>query len=190
MSDQKYIKERQRQSKLSTATGAVLTVSVHITLVACCFVTGFTYLDPPPPEQEQILIEFEEFEPVVPEQIWNGTQTKVAEPDPTEPIKLVQASEASDACTSLIGSVGSGSATFVCVPFHICSGTTGSNSSNSIRICSCSGGGGSRYVNPVTKQHATRVICTDTVSTAPVAVESFDCLCLSFMYFWSDMICC
>ena len=93
MSDQKYIQERQRQSKLSTATGAVLTVSVHIALVACCFVTGFTYLDPPPPEQEQILIEFEEFEPVVPEQIWNGTQPKVAEPDPTEPIKLVQASE-------------------------------------------------------------------------------------------------
>ena len=66
---------------------------MHGLIVTCCFVTGFTYLDPPPPEQEQILIDFTELEPVVPEQIWNGTQPKVAEPDPSEPIKLVQASE-------------------------------------------------------------------------------------------------
>ena len=94
MSEQRYINERRRQAKLSTATGAMLTVIVHVALTACCFMTGFTYLDPPPPEQEQILIEFEE--PVLkePEQIWNGTQPKVAEPDPSEPIKLVQASEA------------------------------------------------------------------------------------------------
>lgn len=93
MSDQKYIQERERQAMRSTVTGAVLTVAAHGLIVACCVVTGFTYLDPPPPEQEQILIDFTEFEPVEPKQIWNGTQPRVAEPDPTEPIKLVQASE-------------------------------------------------------------------------------------------------
>ena len=93
MSEQKYIQERERQARRSKVTGAVLTVAMHGLLVACCFVTGFTYLDPPPPEQEQILIDFTEVETVVPDQIWNGTQPKVAEPDPSEPIKLVQSSE-------------------------------------------------------------------------------------------------
>lgn len=93
MSDQKYIQERERQARRSAITGAVMTIAVHGLIVTCCVVTGFTYLDPPPPEQEQILIDFTELESVEPEQIWNGTQPKVAEPDPTEPIKLVQASE-------------------------------------------------------------------------------------------------
>ena len=44
----------------STLTGITLTVSLHIALVTVFFNTGFTYLDPPPPEKEQILIEFEE----------------------------------------------------------------------------------------------------------------------------------
>ena len=93
MSEQKYIQERERQARRSTVTGAALTVVTHGLLVACCFVTGLTYLDPPPPEQEQILIDFTEFEVKKPEQVWNGTQPKVAEPDPTQPINLVQASE-------------------------------------------------------------------------------------------------
>ena len=93
MSVDKYIQERVKQTTRSVITGVVMTVAAHGVLVTCCFLTGFTYLDPPPPEQEQILIDFTEHEPVVPEQIWNGTQPKVAEPDPSEPIKLVQASE-------------------------------------------------------------------------------------------------
>ena len=93
MSEQKYIQERERQAKKSTVTGVALTVVLHGLLVACCFVTGFTYLDPPPPAQEQILIDFTEPEIKEPEQVWNGTQPMVAEPDPTEPINLVQASE-------------------------------------------------------------------------------------------------
>ena len=93
MARQQYIRERERQEKRSRATGVALTVSAHIAVITCCFFMGFTYLDPPPPEQEQILIDFTELESVEPEQIWNGTQPKVAEPDPTESIKLVQASE-------------------------------------------------------------------------------------------------
>ena len=90
----KYLEERERQEKRSRTTGAVLTVVLHAGMAASLFVTGFTYLDPPPPEKEQILIEFEEPEIQKPEQIWNGTRPQAVNPDPTEPINLVQQSEA------------------------------------------------------------------------------------------------
>ena len=78
----------------STMTGIAFTVSLHAALFASCFYTGFTYLDPPPPEQEQILIEFDEIEVEKPKQVWNGTQPRAVEPKPKEPINLVQKSEA------------------------------------------------------------------------------------------------
>ncbi len=90
----KYLEERERQEKRSRTTGAVLTVVLHAGMAASLFVTGFTYLDPPPPEKEQILIEFEEPEIQKPEQIWNGTRPQAVNPDPTQPINLVQQSEA------------------------------------------------------------------------------------------------
>ena len=94
MSDYKYKQEREKRAVRSTLTGITLTVSLHVALLAIFFNTGFTYLDPPPPEKEQILIEFEE--PVIekPKQTWNGTQPKAVEPKPKEPINLVQKSEA------------------------------------------------------------------------------------------------
>ena len=57
---EQYLRERERQEKRSRVTGVALTVSAHIAALVCCFFMGFTYLDPPPPEQEQILIEFDE----------------------------------------------------------------------------------------------------------------------------------
>ena len=82
MSELKYIQEREKRAVRSTLTGISLTVSLHAVLLVIFFNTGFTYLDPPPPEKEQILIEFEE--PILekPKKIWNGTQPKVAEPKP------------------------------------------------------------------------------------------------------------
>lgn len=94
MAGQKYIRERERQEKLSRTTGAALTVGLHIAIGVCCFTTGFTYLDPPPPEKEQILIEFDEPQIEKPRQIWNGTRPQAVNPDPTQPINLVQQSEA------------------------------------------------------------------------------------------------
>ena len=92
MADRQYIRERDRQSKVSRTTGVVLTVSVHACLIACCFFSGFTYLDPPPPEKEQILIEFEEVEIKKPKQTWRGTSPR-AEVLSKE-INLVQQSQA------------------------------------------------------------------------------------------------
>ena len=92
MADRQYIQERDKQNKVSKATGLVLTAAVHAALVACCFVAGFTYLDPPPPEKEQILIEFEEMEIKKPKQTWKGTKPRAEVP--SKDINLVQQSEA------------------------------------------------------------------------------------------------
>lgn len=91
---EQYLRERERQEKRSRATGVALTVSAHIAVITCCFFMGFTYLDPPPPEQEQILIEFDEPEIQKPKQTWDGTKPQAVEPDPTKDINLVQRSEA------------------------------------------------------------------------------------------------
>ncbi len=91
---EQYLKERDRQAKLSGVTGVALTVVIHVSLVLCCFLTGFTYLDPPPPERELIMIEFEDPELNKPRQSWDGTSPRTIEPDPTKDINLVQRSEA------------------------------------------------------------------------------------------------
>lgn len=90
----RYLQERERQEKRSRATGIVLTSVMHAGLAASLFVTGFTYLDPPPPEKEMILIEFDQPEIETPRQIWNGTRPQAEEPDPTKPTNLIQQSEA------------------------------------------------------------------------------------------------
>ncbi len=91
---EQYLRERERQENRSRVTGIALTAVMHVVLLVCCFLTGFTYLDPPPPEQEQILIEFDEPELQKPRQTWNGTRPRAYEPDPTKDINLVQRSEA------------------------------------------------------------------------------------------------
>ena len=90
----RYKQEQERQGKMSRAAGAVLTVVLHAGLLACCFVTGFSYLDPPPPEKTPILIEFEEPEVRKPRQHWSGSRPQAERPDPTKDINLVQRSEA------------------------------------------------------------------------------------------------
>ena len=90
----KYLREREIQERRSRTTGVALTAVLHIGMAACLFLTGFTYLDPPPPEKEMILIEFDEPEIEKPRQTWNGTRPQAVNPDPTQPINLVQQSEA------------------------------------------------------------------------------------------------
>lgn len=90
----KYLEDRAKQSRRSRTTGVALTVVLHAAMAACLFVSGFTYLDPPPPEKETILIEFDEPQMEKPKQTWNGTRPQAVNPDPTQPINLVQQSEA------------------------------------------------------------------------------------------------
>ena len=91
---EKYRQERERQARRARVSGGILTVAIHVGLVVCFFATGFTYLDPPPPEKTPILIDFSEPKIEKPKQIWNGSRPQVENPDPTQPINLVQKSEA------------------------------------------------------------------------------------------------
>ncbi len=90
---EKYIQERERQARRARVSGGILTVAIHVALTVCFFVTGFTYLDPPPPEKTPIVIDFSEPEIEKPKQIWNGSRPQAEKPDPSQPINLVQKSE-------------------------------------------------------------------------------------------------
>ena len=92
MDRHQYIKEQERQERRSKITGGVLTVVIHAVLIAGFAVSGFTYLYPPPPEKEQILIDFEEVEVQKPKQRRDGTRPRAEEP--SKEVKLVQQSEA------------------------------------------------------------------------------------------------
>ena len=89
-----YLNERERQERQSRVTGIALTTFMHVMVLILCFQTGLTFLDPPPPEQEQILIEFEEPEIQKPKQTLDGTKPQAENPDPSRDISLVQKSEA------------------------------------------------------------------------------------------------
>lgn len=91
---ERYRQERERQARRARVSGGILTVAIHVGLVVCFFVTGFTYLDPPPPEKTPIVIDFSEPEVQKPKQVWNGSRPQVERPDPSKPINLVQKSEA------------------------------------------------------------------------------------------------
>jgi hypothetical protein len=92
MADGRYLQEQDKQQKRSVMTGGFLTIVAHAVLIGCFFVSGFTYLDPPPPEKEQILIDFSEVEIQKPKQRRDGTKPR-AEVRSKE-INLVQQSEA------------------------------------------------------------------------------------------------
>lgn len=92
MAERQYIRERMRQGKHSIITGGALTFVAHAVLIGSFFISGFTYLDPPPPEREQILIDFSEVEIKKPQQKRDGTRPRAEEP--SKEIKLVQKSEA------------------------------------------------------------------------------------------------
>ena len=86
-----YLRERQKEAKASTVTGAVLTVAVHVVLLTCCAFTGLKYIYPPPQEQS-FLIDFEEEETIVRREAI-GRQPQAEEVDLTKPVEMIQQSE-------------------------------------------------------------------------------------------------
>lgn len=93
---EKYLREREKQRRNSIVTGATMVVVLFTTLAIVLWKNGFTYLDPPPPDESPITLDFNEIEEVKvkPKQQWNGTRPTVEEPDPTRETELVQHSEA------------------------------------------------------------------------------------------------
>ena len=83
---------QNKDSRNSVLTGVFLTVVVNAGLAVVLATSGFTYLDPPPPDKEQILIEFEEVEVEKPKQKRDGTKPRAEVP--SKEINLVQQSQA------------------------------------------------------------------------------------------------
>ena len=86
-----YIRERDRQERISRAIGVVLAFAVPVSGAALCSFTGLKYIYPPP-QETTFLIDFsEESEEVI--QHRRGSQPRAEEVDLTRPIELVQKSE-------------------------------------------------------------------------------------------------
>lgn len=87
-----YLREREREAKVSTTTGIVLTVAVHLVVLLSCAFTGLKYIYPPPQEQT-FLIDFEEETPDPVKRQRQGRQPQAEDVDKTKPVELIQRSE-------------------------------------------------------------------------------------------------
>lgn len=93
---EKYLREREKQQRNSRVTGVALVVVLYTTFTLVLYFNGFAYLDPPPPDDSPITLDFSEVEEeqIKPKQQWNGTRPTVENPDPTRETELVKHSEA------------------------------------------------------------------------------------------------
>ena len=93
---EEYKQDREKQRKLSRVAGIGLTLVLHAAALSCACFAGMTYLDPPPPEREEILIDFDEPEVEIrkPAKRWSRTSLKSPEPDRTRPDEIVKMSKA------------------------------------------------------------------------------------------------
>ena len=91
---QPYQRTRKEQEQRAGITGLAVTLGVHALALVVLLTSGFTYLDPPPPERSSLVIEFEEeieLEKPTPSKI--GRQPQADEVDVTKPVELVQKAE-------------------------------------------------------------------------------------------------
>lgn len=93
---EKYRREQERQLKNSRVAGSALAFCVCVIAFLLLEYRGMTYLDPPPPDESPITLDFTQIdeEKVKPKQQWNGTRPTVENPDPERPTELVKHSEA------------------------------------------------------------------------------------------------
>ena len=87
-----YLRERERDAKVSTTTGIVLTAAVHLVVLLSCAFTGLKYIYPPP-EEQTFLIDFEEDTPDPVKRQLRGRQPQAEDVDKTKPVELIQRSE-------------------------------------------------------------------------------------------------
>ncbi len=90
-----YKREREKEKTRSTVVGVSVTVCLHIVVIVLAYFKVFgamSYLYPPP-EEMSFLIEFEQ-EETDPIRAKTGREPQALEVDPTQPMNLVQASEA------------------------------------------------------------------------------------------------
>lgn len=91
-----YLREREKESKVSTVTGIALTVAIHVLACVLFAFSGLKYIYPPPQEQTFVIDFQEEEEQPVRRQKF-GRQPQAEEVDRTKPIELIQRSESPNA---------------------------------------------------------------------------------------------
>ena len=89
-----YIRDRERQEKVSRWTGIGLTVAVHVAIALILIFYNLTYLFPPPPEMS-FLVDFTDEEEEVAKilETPEGREPEAENVDPEKPVELVQRSE-------------------------------------------------------------------------------------------------
>ena len=87
-----YLRDREKDAKVSRITGLVLTVAVHVLACLLLGFTGLKYIYPPPQEQT-FLIDFEEEVKPIQRRTSFGRQPQAEEVDRTKPVEIVQKSE-------------------------------------------------------------------------------------------------
>ena len=87
-----YLREREREAKVSTTTGIVLTVAVHLVVLLSCAFTDLKYIYPPP-EEQTFLIDFEDEDAQQIRRQRIGRQPQAEDIDKTKPVELIQRSE-------------------------------------------------------------------------------------------------
>ena len=89
-----YIRDREKQEKVSRWTGIGLTVAAHAALAAFLVLSSLTYLYPPPPEMS-FLVDFTDEEEEVAKILESpdGRLPEAENADPEKEIELVQRSE-------------------------------------------------------------------------------------------------
>lgn len=85
-------REQKRIDRNAGITGIVLTVAVHVCIVAVGLSSGLKYIYPPP-EEQTLLIDFSEVEEAPQIKVQSGRQPRAVRPDPKKDIELVQRSE-------------------------------------------------------------------------------------------------
>ena len=91
---QPYQRTQRQQEQRAGLTGLAVTLGVHALALVALLTSGFTYLDPPPPERSSLVIEFEEeLEMEKPMPSRTGRQPQADEVDVTQPVELVQRAE-------------------------------------------------------------------------------------------------
>ena len=91
---QPYQRTREKREKTSVVTGVLATLALHALALVVCLTSGFTYLDPPPPERAPLVISFEEdIVAEKPVETTVGQEPQAEEVDPEKEVDLVQKAE-------------------------------------------------------------------------------------------------
>ena len=98
---QPYQRTREKREKTAAVTGVLATLLLHALALVVCLTSGFTYLDPPPPERAPLIISFDEVLPTEkPVETTVGQQPQAEEVDPEREVELVQKAESPHVSTT------------------------------------------------------------------------------------------